>query len=515
MKRLLYLILALPLLTGCYEDKSSTKYDPIGSLTISGIEDEYSVIAMINPLTITPTVTSTDPGDNPAQFEYRWLLYPSSSSSNTPPVPDTLAQGVGAKDINCDIALSPGKYTVQLRALNPKTGYAVYKTASVTVNTAFSTGYYFLKETADGNTELDFMNPAGDMAQDLLESLLGAPISGAPTRLGYFVDYSYMDDETGEYVYCKALMPMGGNDLRLLKVEDMSLIYDHTTLFYGEEPDEKPLMCFNDLASRPTYISSKGLYASKQMPGPWYQMYGTGKFGLEIAPAGGVSFSPNCIVSTGSFTTMFNFFDEKNGNLVYINYNSAIQTMSNDNGLDYSPKGITNTLLFMGTNSWAIFQDKANPQTRYLYKLTLSSGRNPITAKTTIDPALNFGKAQVYGSNKSGNTGYLYAGVGDKLYRYDTAFDATVYPTGSPEALMSPNGIGSGEQITMITHKTNAPSTYLMIGTYKDGKYKVYMYTLSGGVPSGAAVLVASGTGKVVDVQYTSPSLSSNYNVNY
>ncbi len=511
MKKIVYFLCILPFLTGCYEDKSSDRYDPIGSITITGLEEEYSLISFRDALQITPTVTSTDPADKPADFEYLWTVYTTATSLDTPPAPDTLGQGVGAKDLDYAVVLRPGSYTVRLRATNPDNGYTVYKTAKLVVNTQFTTGYYFLKETVGGNTELDFLSPAGDLAENLLEAQLGTPITGAPTRLGFFTAYSYMDEATGGFIECKALVPMGGNDMKIMKIEDMSVIYDHRTMFYGDEPDEKPLMCFNDLFTRPIYISSKGLYTSNQQPG--YGTYGTGKFGLPIAPAGGCTLSPHCVVSSGSFTTMFNFFNEQTGKLVYINYNAALQTMSSDNGIELKDYG--RTLLFMGTNGWAVSQDKST-SARYLYKLSFSSGRNPITSIKELDTSLNFSKAQVYGSNKSGNTGMLYAGVGDKLYMYNTGFTPDPEnPSLTPETLLSPKGMTSGEQITMITHKPSAPNTYLMIATHKDGKYKVYMYELSGGAPSGDPVTVASGQGKVVDMQYARPSVPSSYIVNY
>jgi len=517
MKRILFFLLATTALTGCYKDKSSDRYDPIGSISITGIESRYNVTSFIDVLTISPVVTSTDPGDKPADFDYLWTLFSNdlgSGSAVTFRPPDTLAHGKGAKDLSYAVTLSPGSYTVQLQALNTLNGYSVFATTTIIVNTEFSTGYYFLKETAEGNTELDFLSPSGNLAANLLEAKLGSPIIGPPTRLGYFTNYSYMDDETGSFVPCKALVPMGGRDCKVMKVEDMSLIYDHKTLFYGDEDrDEKPLMAFSEtLFSRPYYVSNLGLYSSNQMPS--MGTYGTGKFGLPIDPPGGLDLSPhNVVVSSGSGTMMFNFFDEREGNLIYYNYNYALQTLTSDNG--FSPTGINRTLLFMGTNGWAVFQDKANPQERFIYRLSLTAVRNPITLVEAINPSLNFAKAQVYGSNKSGATGMLYAGVGDKLYMYNTAVHTNPDFTGDVETLLSPQGIESGEVITMITHKPAAPALYLMIATYKSGTYKVYMFTLSGGAPSGDPVIVASGQGKVVDIQYAYTGSSYSYIVNY
>lgn len=500
MKKIIYFLFLSVLLTSCYEDKSSDRYDPIGSLSIEGIEEEYDLVSLLDALVITPTVRSTDPADS--RFEYLWTLYPNQwlgSDTNPQPHPiDTLSQ---EKDLSYDVALDPGNYTVALRVTNADNGYTVYSRTTLRVNTQFTTGYYFLKETAGGNTDLDFLTPAGDLVADLLVARLGAPITGKPTRLGYVKSYNYVNDNTGQASNGQVLMAMAEKDLRIMNISDMSLVYDFRTMFFEEkQPDEKPVTFFTDFFSRPYFFTNKGIYMS--------QGGSTGKYGFITKPStGDAELSPYCVISTGSFTLMFNFFDEKSNRLAYINYNGAWQEMSSNTiNLD-SLYQYRRDLLMMGTNGWAVFQDEGNPSARYLYKLLLTSGRNPITEIRTIDPALNFCRAQVYASNKSGDTRMLYGGVGDKLYMYNTGDDS--------EKLLSPAGMSSGEQITMITHKIAAPETYLMIGTHKDGNYKVYMYTLAAGEPYGDPVVTASGQGKVVDMHYVNPNLSSSYNFTY
>lgn len=502
MKKIIYCLSALVVLAGCYKDKSTTSTKPISTITIEGLEEKYELISFRDALTLQPNVESTDPADT---FEYLWTLYSNNRSvvigSNEQFPIDTIGR---EKELNYDIELGPGEYTVVLCVTNARNGYSVYSTTKLSVNTPFTTGYYFLKETADGNTELDYLSAAGDKITNLLQAQTGSPLSGSPIRLGFFTDYSYRYDGEEDFTSGRALVPMADKDLRILLITDMSLIYDHSTMFYGDEPDEKPVMAFCDFFSRPHYVSSNGFYCSYQMPG--MDEYGTGKYGMPIAPEGGCSFNPNAVV-TGSYGMMYNFFDEKHGRFVYYSYNADLETMSSTN--DIPIEGITDRILFMGTNGWAVFEDAQNPQQRRLYQLNLASGLNPITSIRDIDPTLNFNRAQVYGSNKSGATGMLYGGVGDKLYRYNTEDNS--------ELLLTTTGIGSGEEITMITHKLAAPKNYLMIGTYKDGNYKVYMYETiaESGVPYGAPVTVASGQGRVVDMQYTNPSLSGTYDVNY
>jgi hypothetical protein len=158
---------------------------------------------------------------------------------------------------------------------------------------------------------------------------------------------------------------------------------------------------------------------------------------------------------------------------------------------------------------WAVFENKTDPSIRYLYHLGLSTTA-PITSIRTIDPALNFNNASIYATNKTAvATQMLYGAVGDRLYMYNTG-DNT-------ERLLTLEGMESGREITMVTHKPGirnpslppipapaAPANgYLIIATYNAGAYRVYVYDVTGGVPDGPPVAVYSGTGRVVDMQYT------------
>ncbi|MEG2341498.1 MAG: hypothetical protein RSB69_12220, partial [Odoribacter sp.] len=83
------------------------------------------------------------------------------------------------------------------------------------------------------------------------------------------------------------------------------------------------------------------------------------------------------------------------------------------------------------------------------------------------------------------------------------------------EEMLTPVGLGSGETISYLSNRywkqgddKDHLFNYLAIGTYKGGKYKVYLYNMLGGKTDGAAVQVLEGTGKVVKMHYVSPNLN-------
>lgn len=54
--------------------------------------------------------------------------------------------------------LKIGTYTVVCEVTNKETGYFNLTEFSLKVTSAFSEGFYILKETTDGNTDMDFYN---------------------------------------------------------------------------------------------------------------------------------------------------------------------------------------------------------------------------------------------------------------------------------------------------------------------------------------------------------------------
>jgi hypothetical protein len=502
MKKIFYAILLLTVFAGCYKDKSSDWYEPIGAIEINGVEKEYTLITLADTLEITPEVTSTDPADNVDGFEYLWTYYNNNiGTASTLTIIDTIAH---TKNIAWDITLKPGDYTVRFRITNPANGYTVYQTTTLAVKTVFTEGFYFLKETAGGNTELDFHTPDGEggwtTVSDILEAQLGAPITGAPAGLGMFSSYPYLNKGNGQPEIGKVLIPMGGKDMKVMLLEDMSLVYDHNEVFFsGQAPDHKPLGAFYlSLFGFPVFVFDDGAYVigfDSQ----------TGKVGFPLAPSGGCSFGRGTMI--GDDGSLFGVplsyvvsFDELKGQLVYYDYQGSLMELSGNP----SPTGITHRPLFISSAGWCVFENPGTPN-RYLYVLNtdfFDAATQPIIEIRPVSAvtAPNFSSAEVYGSNKT-HIQFLYGSIGDRLYMYNTG-DNT-------EKRLSPSGFGAGEEITMITHKPGVHNPanrtdaagYLFIATHKAGNYKVYMYKVTGGETDGAPIIV-EGTGKVVDMQY-------------
>lgn len=80
--------------------------------------------------------------------------------------------------------LKIGSYTVVCEVTHKASGYFTTATFNLNVTSDFSQGFYVLKETADGNTELDFYNHLKKTTNnDLLAKVLEAPLAGEPRNL--------------------------------------------------------------------------------------------------------------------------------------------------------------------------------------------------------------------------------------------------------------------------------------------------------------------------------------------
>jgi hypothetical protein len=534
MKKIIYSIpVLLLILTGCYKDKSSTIYEPISAISVTGgINARYTlsirVGAPLPVLTISPTVVSSDPVDDVANFKYLWTISrawhgPASSV-------DTFAQ---TKNIDQVITLNPGTYYLLLRVTNPANGYSVYgRFVILDVVEEVGRGFFFLKETADGNTEMDFhIRTAWDETgtwspvENILQNQFGAPLKGLPVSLGLsagasgnLFDFFYVDRNTAAHKGDHIIVPTSSDDMKIINIRTMELIYSFDELFFAEgtHADHKPLGIFSPYSYGGTFI----------LPTDKAVFYGTnteramGKFG---PPSGVISqqgrlgkvFTVTAPYMINYFSGVFCTFDEVNNRLVFINEFGAVS---------YGTQRITDRPLYLGPGAdaflalsppWGVWRDGEDPTKRYTYLLNTDGRR--FTQRIEINPetAPNFNRAQTYGAVKVPSaTQMIFGAVDDKLYSLNAAAASTALET--PVDL---EGLGQGEEITMVTYRPHIlnPTSdervaYLIVATYKNGNYNVFMYNVSEtGEPFGAPVSIMTGQGKVFDMQFYGGHINYGY----
>ena len=495
------------LVGGCYDDKGNYDYTDIGDITITGIENSYTAIALAKKLEIKPTVTSKNPEDT---FEYLWTVYNPNyyDSYLTEAIKvDTIGR---EKDLSYEVNLQQGSYTLVYTVKNVNNNYTVYRKIPLTVSTQFNEGFYMLKETESGDTELDLCLNDDTHNDNLLAKSLGAPMSGAPTRLGIYFNYSFVDEETGKYAAAATLGVMTEKDISLMSTGDMRLIYNHNSMFYYSTPPVEIPYYICQVSFCVVYISSEGVYASMQYVDN--NSWGTGKFGFVRDIAGEHRGSRYALFSPKKSAVIC--FDAKNGRFLAVDYNGFLHAFKED-ASGKSPNNISHELIFMGLNRinsvdkvYAIFVDEKDVNQRYLYQLEMPSSTqytNPVKEIVTLPANLKLNSADLYATNRT-DTRAIYMVNNNRLYFYDV--------DNQEESPLNPEGLPADETITYLEHKYwSQPNdaehnfNYLMIGTYKSGNYKVYMYEMLGGKPMGQPKRVIEGKGKVVDLQYVSPKM--------
>ncbi|MEG2555437.1 MAG: PKD-like family lipoprotein [Odoribacter sp.] len=493
------------LAVACYDDKGNYDYTEISQVEMKGIEKEYVKIAYRDVLHIEADVTSDFPNDT---FLYLWTLNRSqeTESEQIKIKLDTIGD---TKVLDYPMDLRPGFYDLTLRLTNERNGHQIFYNSKLSVGTQFSRGFYVLKEMENA-TELDLHLPDKSVMANIIEKSTKVKMLGKPVSLGLNPIYSFINSAGGEYEITKTLNVCTETDVNILNINDMSSIFTHKTMFHGEVPAEKPYYVWFNLYGI-GYMSDQGTYFSTQCPA--WELLGAGKFGYPALIEGGCK--PNI---NGVFSDSYFFFDELKGRFLWLDWNGGLHDYMDlaVEGVDkgFYPNGIRHKLIFFGRNNvaeevmgYAIFEDVDQPGKHYLYKLALSTDpENPIESVTPVVAASKLNSANLFAINEE-DAQVIYFVKDNQLYMYDL--------NQNTEEMLTPVGLGSGETITYLSNRywkqgddKDHLFNYLAIGTYKDGKYKVYLYNMLGGKTDGAAVQVLEGTGKVVKMQYVSPNFN-------
>ncbi|MDR2413893.1 MAG: hypothetical protein LBD64_02775 [Odoribacteraceae bacterium] len=495
MKTFTLLTCAL-LLVSCYRDKGNYDYTPVSDIEISGLEESYILVTGVDTLRISPLVNTTYPESD---LEYRWVLAKSTNSGNTVSDKFTYDTIREQRDLAFPVTEPPGVYYLYCRVNNPRNGYAAFARTTLEIGTLYNRGHYILKETADGNSELDLLLEDGRLLPDILQSTRGATIPGAPRSLGMLYAKSLVDPNSWEKVrnHCLGVVTRAGQAV-VYRAFDMYRAFDHQTLFF-DEPADVPYKFYTSAYSC-EYLSSAGLFSEHNAS---IMTVGNtaGKYSYpETDVAGG---SDHWAYSVNMWGALY--WDESNHRLVHGNANGMANELISD---DFPMPGATHDCLFAGTYGpdviHALFRDNSTGE-YLLYTITIAfmRGAPAVTAVKSLPDPGRWANAALKASNET-SANIVYFVHENRLFYYDVANDAE-------HAIDIPT-LPDGE-ITHVAHRhfnfTDAPAfDYFSIATFANGQYTLQAYQMIGGIPNGEPVLVARGAGKVKQVQYLAPNAS-------
>lgn len=511
MKTKLYILIAsliAVLCLSCYDNEGNYDYTDLTLAEISGIDKEYTKISYKDTLFINPEIKPAN-----AHYEYIWTI--NQAYDHMPSMGKFVIDTIGTdKNLVYAIDKPTGRYDINLKVINQDNGDATFYNTILVAQTEFTSGFYVLKEM-EGNTEVDLHLPSKEVVGNLLSKSLGSPLSGKPTSMGIVFEYSFIDPATNDYVKPApmVLTVCAGKDAYILNLQDMSTVFSHSTMFYGDAPvDETPLYIYPN-AFCIAYLSDKGVYSNYQVAS--WGMFSAGKFGVPNVIEGNCK--PNINMTHDGMNTYL--FDELNHRFLTFDFNAQYHTFSNQSEaggiLPDSPNNIPADyqLAFFGHNTiggnygYALFKDSKSAQKHYLYTLNLKGDFNPIEKVEEIAASLQLNKASLFAINEN-DARMLYYVADNQLYRYEIEQKS--------ETPITLQGFEGGE-ITYISNRywtgTNDKDNnfnHLAVGAYKDGQYAIYLYDMIGGIPSGAPKRVLKGEGKAMKLHFVSPNMGDN-----
>lgn len=159
MKLYMFMLMAACLtgFTACVDDEGSYKNLPVNEVTISGMEEEYSVIAGVTELDIQPEIEGTLQGTDESNYEYTW--YVCLDDLETSHQHTVLSH---EKNLHTVIELAPKSYKIYLSVRDKETGIEWLASSDLEVETVLMNGFYVLGDKEDGTVGIDFLSmPTG------------------------------------------------------------------------------------------------------------------------------------------------------------------------------------------------------------------------------------------------------------------------------------------------------------------------------------------------------------------
>lgn len=498
--------LAALALTGCFSDDSSLGDNSVGDIAVSGLEKAYTTTAFVGEhLRIAPTVAS---GYAESDLSYEWMLV-NDKTGTLSAAGDTIRPIVLGRDKNLDyeVSLAPGTYQMRFVVRSKRNDYTVYKLAKLTVQTEFSQGFYILKETAEGDTDIDLLTDKGVVAADLLKRVNGTALKGKPLAMSMEYDMCYINTETDAMDKANTIaLTTRDRQILMSRTTDLKPIFDQTNLMFEPmDADERPYGFLYTQLMGHYYLSSAGLRYSMGPDG--YGNLNSGKFAAAASSFKGSEF---CVHDIPSYGGVFGW-DEESHSLMALDYTGADEPLTYK---DLSGEELTQNLqgfdclcagynLMGGVGTAVFILGNAATGERYLYQTQSGFNAMYLKSRTKVRPTSHLAAATVFSVNAS-SAKYVYCVDDNKVY-------AAVFSSDGLDEVEIPVRVGAGETICYVGNQFwDDDFNYLIVGTRQGDGYKVYLYRLVGGAPQGDPVATAAGKSRLKSVKYLRSAFDKN-----
>lgn len=490
MRRIYYAVVlaaTVMLAWGCTEDESTGIQNEIYDIVITEFDkDGYTVVSYEgNILNLVPDIQTGYPE---SELTYRWYLIDTKREDMIINATDEKLyerECIGEeRTLAYEVNLTPGDYTVvcEVQASN---GYLVSQTTKLKVTTNFSEGFYILKETAGGHTDMDvFKKDENKLIENVVAAVMGEPLSGKPLALSMSFGHGYVDAATNERLYTDlASVATETGRFVAFRITDLYPLFTRDNLLFGEmEDDEMPYRIVSGMWEN-YYVANKGV---------------RGNYQATIVPGSGLYGAPS-VGGASKFITC----DPESLGMIYWSDDTHTLYVSDFNGSCYElgdPEvtGLTDDeCVACGTNDYMsachfiLRNIKTGNRTLYIIQAAAVASVIPLGG-THLEQAGLF-------STNGPSASLIYCVDGNRIYGYD-------FQTGN-EMHIRPEALPESAYISYVSDQTFAGVEYFVIGTQDGDKYTLYFYNVLGGQP----VYVVTGSGIVKSMHYTRAGYSTRH----
>lgn len=495
-------------LTSCINDDSNYIGTDVPNIEVSGIEDNYEAVSFVGQhLKINPVVNT-----GYKDVKYEWYLC-SKQTGQTTASGDTIQPVlIGTeKNLDYEVNIAPAQYQLRLKCI-AENGFVNTIATYLSVVTEFSKGFYILKETADGNSDLDLFTLNGKMNSNLISAVHGKPLSGAPLMLNIAYEGYYIDEETNQMEYTnKVVVTTESGDFASYRCTDLKKLFDRSNIKFDEMgPDEKVITIFNTEMYE-LLLTNKGIYGIT-VNSPYFKP-NSGRFPLPSEGCMTPYFIPDFDKAMGSGV----FWDDKDCSIKSFSSSATIEPAANKK---YDPVPEVENLigtkcLYSGFSSTAGYSFMLLESADGNRRLALFTGEyiraiygyiSAFNSFVDVPAGSHLANASIFASSGM-QAPYMYVVDGNKLY------GVNLKSTELPELQIPLEGIGSSEKIAYISNQydkwTMNEYDYLIVGTEAGDGYNLYFYECSNGIPVGQPLMKASGKGKVKGVRFLTDTYDS------
>ncbi len=485
------------LVQGCVEDKGNYDYRPPGECApaiISEWKESYEA-TLLQRFVLEPEVE--EEGDH---MEYLWTIFP-TTNPNLPN--DTIGH---ERKLDYLVTAQSGTYRLVFKATDSRTGTSAYRQASLTVASAFSTGYYVMKYE-NGRTDIDFVDKDGLLHANLLKQLLGEDMPGKPLRQIYTMNrYCYTETDaegnTISHTWQPAYIVCTDEDLKIFHGDDLHLIKTWETAFIEAPAVKKPQGVWGSGSGGFMMMNNGAIHALQGY------LYSDGCFGYafrtpqyRIAPTlavGGSSY-----LAFDEIQGTFIGFQSANGTVITNTYAAGLPNIAGYDLVWMGPQPYSSTPAY----TYSIIKNRTDGSWMLVEQYTtyMSMVGHYFVNQYAIPSDADIHNGKVF-TTQGGNGGaVIYYSIGDNVVHYYNPANQTE----RKNVLTLP----AGEEIVQLKHVyfpiQTSPVNLFLVLARDGGNWKVYAYEPEGSTPDLVQTPIASysGTGIPGHLIYRDPNL--------